>query len=301
MKVEDGHQVYIESYGNIDGVPVLFLHGGPGLGCKDTDKDFFNPEKFYLIFFDQRGAGKSLPYGSLKANTTQHLLDDILRILDYYELDKVVLFGGSWGSTLALLFAIAHPERVSGMVLRGFFPANRRCTDYFEKGGTQLFFPEAWERYIGLVPDLERVNPTAYYFKMMQSEDATVRKRYAYEYQRYGAAMMKLEIGDAAIETLFETGDFETKARIQAYYSINHFFIPDEYIFDNIAAIKTIPTWIIHGRYDMICPPIYAYELYHQLSNAHLKMVLGGHIASDPNIKTALQEALNELLQYFGK
>ncbi len=296
LDVTENNSIYFENYGNPKGEKVLFLHGGPGLGCKEKDKFFFNPDIFHVTFFDQRGAGRSIPSGTLEANTTPHLLNDILALLDHQKIEKVILFGGSWGSTLALLFAIAHPERVQAMLLRGVFPANKRCTDYFEKGGVKAFFPEAWERYINLVPLASRDNPTAFFFKMMQSEDADIRRKFAYEYSRYGAAMMKLEISAAEIETMFGNDDFETKARIQAHYSTNNFFIPDEYIYENTERIKDIPTWIIQGRYDMICPTIYAYQLHQQLNDSRLRLVTAGHVTSEKAIQKALEIALEEVL-----
>lgn len=296
LNVDENNSIFFEKYGNPAGKEVLFLHGGPGLGCKENDRLFFNPDIFRVIFFDQRGAGRSKPYGTLEGNTTQHLLDDILQLLDHQKIEKVILFGGSWGSTLALLFAIAHPERVYAMILRGVFPANKRCTDYFEKGGVKAFFPEAWERYIALVPLASRNNPTAYYFNKMQSENPAIRKKYAYEYSRYGAAMMKLEVSETEIEAMFEKDDFETKARIQVHYSVHDFFLPDEYIYQNTKQIKDIPTWIIQGRYDVICPPIYAYELHQQLNNSKLRLVTAGHVTSEVAITQALKIALEEVL-----
>lgn len=295
LTVSDGCKLYTETYGNtLEGIPVLFLHGGPGLGCKDTDKRFFDPDIFHVIFFDQRGAGRT--HSVLAENTTANLISDILSILDFYKISKVVLFGGSWGSTLATLFAIEYPERVKAMILRGFFPANQRCIKHFEHGGVGHFFPTAWQRYIEFVPIEERENPTAYYFKMMQNSEEIVSNKYSYEYARYGAAMMKLDATSEDLDTLLATDlDLAKKTLIQAYYSTNNFFIPDEFIYEKLERIKHISTWIVQGQYDMICPPVFAYELHRGLLNSKLKMVIAGHISSEIEIERALKETLVEV------
>lgn len=290
----DGQQIYYELHGNASSTyPILFLHGGPGLGCSEKDLRFFDLTTQYVLLVDQRGSGKSLPSGVTTQNTTQGIIKDLHALIDFLGFKKVVLFGGSWGSTLACIFAIKHPERVQAMILRGFFPANRTCVNFFEKGGTKLFFPDAWEHYIRLVPKDKQSNPTVYYYEMLHSEDKKLQYKYAYESIRYALVMIALEEANDTELVIDEM--LLQKARIQNYYSLHQFFIPDDYIFDEAVRIKHIPTRIIHGRYDMICPPIFAYQLHQLLENSTLQFVQAGHLSSEPAIEFALKQAVLQL------
>ncbi len=296
LKVDDTHQIYYEHFGNAKGVNVLFLHGGPGLGFSEKDKIFFDPEKFNVVLFDQRGAGRSEPLASIEQNTIHHLIGDITRLLDYFEMKKVILFGGSWGSTLALLYAIEYPNRVEALVLRGVFTASLQSRQHFEKGGTATFFPEVWKRYTRLVPSNQRHRPTDYYFDQILSSDTEVSKKFAYELSYYGMSLSRKKVTAEEIENALANFDYYSEMIIMAYYSTNNFFIPDNYIEENLDKIGSIPVRIVHGRYDMICPPKIAVAVHEGLSNSVLYLVDAGHASREKEIKERLILELNKLV-----
>ena len=295
LDVGDGHQLYYETYGNPSGIPVVFLHGGPGLGCSDTDKRFFDPQIFFVLFFDQRGAGRSLPKASLENNTTSKLIEDITRLLEELNIPKAIFFGGSWGSTLAMLYAIQHPDQVEALILRGFFPGNKACIDYYEKGSLATFFPEAWSRYERMVPEENRTDVFAYYFNCLHAGDPSLRREYAYEMIYYGMSISKKTISTAEIEQSLTQVDFESKILIQSWFSHHYFFLEDDYIYKQAHQIGETPVFIVQGRYDMVCPPIHAWRLQQCLKNAHLYLLDAGHVSSEP----AIERKLIELLQLF--
>jgi proline iminopeptidase len=273
----------------------LFLHGGPGLGFTDQDKRFFDPAIFHVILFDQRGSGRSKPLGSIEHNTTDKLVDDITELLDHLEVEKVILFGGSWGSTLALVYGIRHPHRVTGMVLRGIFPGTETSIRHFTNGGVAPYFPEAWQRFREMVPAEKRGDAAGFYFEMMQSPDEQIRKKYAYEWALFGGSLSKMGLDPGEISEKLEYADFESNSLLEAYYSIHHCFLPDNYIYENADKLGEIPVRIVHGRYDMICPPVFAIELHEPLRNSKLSIVQAGHAASEPAIEEKLKSELKEL------
>ena len=296
LDVGDGYALFYETYGNPEGIDVLFLHGGPGSGYSEKDKRFFDPAIFHVIFFDQRGAPRSKPAGSLEDNTAAHLVEDVLRLLDFLEVPKPILFGGSWGSTLALLFAIKYPERVRSMVLRGVFLGTRAEIDHFftPQGAVAHFFPEAWERFIAQVPDAQKEQPVNYYLEQMLSDEEEVRKKYLYEWEYYGLSTVKLENSPSKVQEMLQGIDYGPTAKLVAYYSIHNCFLEDNFILDNAHIIATIPISIVHGRYDIICPPVYTYRLYQKLENAQLFLVQAGHLASEPAIEEQLITELSK-------
>lgn len=296
MDVGDGHQIYFEQCGDLEGEPVLFLHGGPVLGCSDADKRFFESLHVNLILFDQRACGRSRSVKELENNSSQDLIQDILRLLDFFQIEKTILFGGSWGSTLALLFAIERPERVNALVLRGIFTASKAARNYFENGGTKLFFPEAWERYQALAPGHAKKSVSDYYFKQILSSERESRRKFAYELMYYGLSLSRLYIEPAQVEDILEQYDFETYSTILAHYSVNNFFIPDGYIEQNLYKIQGIPTSIVHGRYDVVCPPVLAAELHRKLKNSTLYFVNAGHASTEIEIEKRLMLELGKLL-----
>ncbi len=298
LAVSDGHQLYYETYGDPAGLPVLFLHGGPGVGFSDHDKRFFDPAKFRVLFFDQRGAGRSRPYGELAHNSSQKLVEDIVRLLDHFDLPEIILFGGSWGSTLALLFGIQHPGRVQAMVLRGIFPANRRSIDYFLQGETLLFFPEAWRRFSGQVPPRERHDIAGYYLKQMQSDEEATRRKYIFEWSFYGAQLARMGADPEKLAETINPDSAEAEAKLEAYFSANTCFLPDDYIYDNAHKIGDTPVRIVQGRYDMFCPPVLAYELHERLPNSRLRIVEAGHAASEPAIEAGPMEELENFFNF---
>lgn len=291
----DGHEVYHEIFGNSDGTPILFIHGGPGLGCTPFDRRFFNPQKHKVLFIDQRGAGKSLPEYKLEHNTTQHLLDDMWTILDNNGFDHFHIFAGSWGSTLACLLAIAQPERIKSMILRGYFPGTARAKKFLEEGGTGLFFPEAWARINALVPVENQSNPSQYFLDQLLHAPKERQLELAEALVYFNVATAKIGISEEEIQAITQTGNIIGKAVIQSYYSANNFFLEDDYIITNVHKFMHIQTVLIHGRYDMICPPSNAFELYQKLENAKLHLVHGGHLSAEPEIESLLLQYTSAL------
>lgn len=286
---DTGQQIYIEECGNPDGYPIIVLHGGPGAGCSAKDRRYFDPQKWRIILFDQRGSGRSEPFGSIVNNTTGHLCDDINDIYRELGIHKAVLFGGSWGSTLALVFAIGQPEKVSGMILRGIFLGEKEEIANFWNGSTGHYFPEAWVRFASFVPPEFRRNPAEYYYRKLMSEDQKVRRSFAYEWARYEEALIHLE-PQPETATDKETSDFpyESLAIMEAHYLYkNHAFLDNKHIIKNAHKISDIPISIIQGRYDIVCPPVSAYRLGKALK-AEPQFVTAGHSSSDPEIRKKL-------------
>ncbi|MFH1072143.1 MAG: prolyl aminopeptidase [Nanoarchaeota archaeon] len=284
----DGHKIYYEACGNPTAPPVLFLHGGPGGGFQEKDKTFFNPKKWKIILFDQRGAGKSKPFASLQANTTQHLVEDIRKVLRHFRIEKTFVFGGSWGSTLALVYAIRYPETVTGMLLRGIFLATKEENRFYYQEGVKHFFPQEYERFMSMVPAREQKDPLKHYLKKMTTGSRKEQDTYAHEYSRYEMSILKLENSEKKILKTLKKIPYLSLGRIEAYYLANSCFIPEAYILKNIQKIKDIPITIVQGRYDVICPPINAYTLHKKLNKAKLYLVTAGHSSSDPAIRKKL-------------
>lgn len=288
LPVGGGHQLYYERSGTPGGVPILFVHGGPGACCTDQDKRFFDPDLTDVLFFDQRGAGKSTPFCSLEANTTRDLVGDMVALLNHFGIERAVLFGGSWGSTLSLVFCIHHPDRVMGMVLRGIFLGDRQSVRHYTRGGVKPHCPEAWERFIGQVPRGHRRNPVAYYLDGMLSADQAVRERCLYEWAYYEISISKLKISHRQIETVMEKIAYRATSLLEAFYIEHGLFLPDRFILRNSRRVPDIPVSIIHGRYDMICPPEQAYRLHRKLPRSILYLPCAGHSGSEPAIADKL-------------
>ena len=293
--VTDGHSLYYERYGKAGGVPVLFVHGGPGAGFGEDDKAFFDPAVFDVLLFEQRGAGRSTPFASLEDNHTDALVDDITRLLDAFDMEQVLLFGGSWGSTLSLVYAIRHPPRVSSMVLRGIFLADARSIDHFIGGGVEKHFPEMWQRFVAQVPENRRGEPAPYYLSQMQSPDEDVRERFCYEWAHYELSLIKLDTASLDMKEMLEHYNYRSLAPLEAHYVVNQCFLPDRYILDHADTLSGIPAAIVHGRYDVICPPQDAYELHKTLAGSTLHFVCAGHSASESAIREKLIEELARL------
>ncbi|MBN2639765.1 MAG: prolyl aminopeptidase [Bacteroidales bacterium] len=292
IPVGDGHELYYELYGNPKGIPVLFLHGGPGAGFSDSDKQFFDKRRYNVLFFDQRGTSRSRPFGSVENNTTQHLVSDINLIMDKPGFDKAYFFGGSWGSTLALVYAIHHPERVLGLILRGVWLANDYGIDHYIGGGIKEFFPDVWGRFSDLVKPGEK--PVDYYLKQMLSKDEKVSNQYAYEWARYEMSfytIRKIEETDDLLDTL----SYKSMAILEAYYIKNCCFLSEDFIMKNIHKIKDIKTTIVQGRFDFICPPVQAFRLHSGLNNSTLNITVAGHSSSDPENKKMLKSEMKRM------
>ena len=303
LPVGDGHEMYYEECGNPKGIPVLYIHGGPGAGCDPGSRRFFDREKCRIIIFDQRGCGRSKPYKSIRANTTQHLVYDIHTLLKELGIRLVLLFGGSWGSTLALVYAIAYPETLLGLVLRGIFLGSRgECADYLSGQMVHTRYPEIGERFLDHVPIEARSNPSDYYFEQMCSEDHEVRRKYSYEFVYYEAARLNLvQKSESALRKEILSEPYEAQAIMEVYYIRNSCFLEDGYILKHAKELSHVPTSIIHGRFDDVCPVQSAFALHAAMPWAQLHIVTAGHARSDPEIRTMLitetDRIVSELLQ----
>lgn len=289
LDVGHGHQLYFEQCGKPGGFPVLYLHGGPGAGFSDKSKEFFNLKKINLTLFDQRGAGRSKPFASIDHNKTAFLVKDINKLLDHLDMRKVFLFGGSWGSTLSLVYAIQNPKRVTGMLLRGIFLGDDAANDHFLNGGIKDFFPENWERFASLVPKSQQKNVAGYYYDKMRFGTPAEKKKYAYEWAFYEASMLSLRTDVKKAKANMNDFPYKSLAPLEAHYLLNGCFLPKDYILKNVKNIKNIPTTIVHGRYDFVCEPINAYKLHKQLPKSKLIYTVAGHHSSDPETKEILK------------
>ena len=274
LDVGDGHQLYGQEWGNKKAAtPVIVLHGGPGYHCKDRDRSSFDPAHHRVVFFDQRGCGKSTPNGSLEHNTTDDLLGDITKIADHVGAKNFVLYGASWGSALALAYTIAFPERVRALVLASIFTASREECHWIDEGRFRTFHPEAWQRFLDKTPAEHHKNPAAYHYKNIQAGDAHLLFNSALALSEMEHHIISLNDRLAPIDpaTFDPTG-----ARILAHYFTQNCFMPDRFILENAHKI-TVPTWLVHGRYDMDCPPVTAYELHQKIAGSHLTFVISNH------------------------
>lgn len=296
LKVAGGHRLYFEDWGNKNAkVPIFYLHGGPGGNIKPTDVLAFDLARQRVILFDQRGAGKSRPHASTQNNTTQDLIADIDRLRKHLNIGVISLVGGSWGSTLALCYAIANPEVVQKMVLWGILLGRRVDIDYVNQGLSQQYnFPDVWQRYSEMVPEIERGNTTAYYAKQFEHLDKAVRNRYVSEWVLFESSLMSLDskIEQHALEQPTEEDSQQNLAiaKLEAHYFLNNFFIDENYILENAKAISHIPLVMIHGRYDFICPLSGAYELQKTIgASSYLHIVPTNHSRGDPTSREVVK------------
>lgn len=293
LSVSPLHRIYWEESGNPKGRPVIFLHGGPGSGTDSGHRSFFNPDLYRIILMDQRGCGKSLPHSCLEENTTWDLVDDIEKLRKHLKVHQWVVFGGSWGSTLALAYAQTHPQSVLALILRGIFLGRKKELHWFYQFGAHHIFPDEWEKYLDPIPEEERGDMIAAYYKRLTASDPAVRCRAASTWSAWEGAALKL-IFDPNLFLQF-TEDFHADAiaRIECHYFMNHcFFKTDNWLLEHIDPIRKIPAVIIHGRYDIICPFQNAWELHKAWPQAELEIIKdAGHMASEPGILDALIRA----------
>lgn len=296
LSVSDGHQIYFEESGNPNGKPVLFVHGGPGGGTDASYRRFFNPDVYRIILFDQRGCGKSLPYASLHHNTTWDLVADMEAIRKHFGIEKWMLFGGSWGSTLAIAYAETHPDRVTELVLRGIFLGRKQELDWLYQSGASTVFPEFWLDYLKPIPADERLDMVKAYYARLTSDDADVRIEAAQAWSLWEGSTSKLHV-DEGLRARFGNPEFAVAiARIECHYFINRCFLKtDSQLLDDVVRIKHIPCVIVQGRYDMVCPIATAYELHQAWPEADYVVVSdAGHSMSEPGIRRALVEAADK-------
>ncbi len=295
LKVSDLHEIFYQLGGNSKGKPLMVLHGGPGGGCSPHDFRYFNPEKFHIILHDQRGAGQSHPYAELKENTTQNLVEDIEKLRKHLGLGKVILFGGSWGSSLALAYAETYPENVSGIILRGIFTATKEEIDHFYHGATAAYFPENFETLVKYIDHPEQKNYPAQLLAKIQSSDSTISQEAAKAWAWYESKIAFLNMPDQRLEKILGRWPFFAFSIIENYYMANNCFLKEGELLDNANKIADIPTIMVNGRYDVICPPITAYKLHKKLSRPKLWIIeAAGHASSEPGIEAALVRAAQE-------
>lgn len=275
IEVGNGHELYVYDWGNPKGLPVIFLHGGPGDSVRDRAKGNFDPNKHHVVFFDQRGCGKSLPTGNLKHNTTADLVEDIEKIATHLKLSSFVLQGNSWGACLAFAYALTYPKRVKAMVLSAIFAGSQEEIDYFDKGSFASHFPEVWQQYLDVTPKNHWKAPTAYHYGRILGEDEKAARESACAYQNLEGALLSLDDRFTPNSPNDPTYD-PTGVMIEAHYLANRCFMPDRHILNNAHKLK-MPVWMFHGRYDMVCPPITAYELTKKLPQGHLIWAIAGH------------------------
>lgn len=292
LQTHDGHTLYIEESGNAEGIPVLFVHGGPGGGCSSAHRSFFHPEKYRIILFDQRGAGRSTPHASLENNTTQHLIADMELIREHLNVEEWLLFGGSWGSTLSLLYAQAYPEKVSGLILRGIFLARKRDIDWFYQEGASYIFPDYWQDYLHPIPQAEQNQLLEAYYKRLTSSNELQRMAAAKAWSIWEGRCSTLDPNPNLVEHFADPHIALAMARIEAHYFMHNAFIEENQILNQASRISNIRTIIVHGRYDMVCPVEQAYLLHQALPNAELHIVRdAGHSAFEAGITDNLIRA----------
>ncbi len=292
------HQVYVEECGNPEGIPVLFLHGGPGSGCRPQHRCYFDPDVFRIILFDQRGCGRSLPLGELEHNNSQLLIDDMEMIRDQLNIDKWVLFGGSWGATLALLYAQSHPQNVRSMILRGTFLARQEDINWvYAEGGASKLFPDTWHQLVGHLPPKDQAQPLKHYFEQLTSTDANIVAEAAWRLNAWESTIVTLRDYEFELPKTDELGPI-AHSLIQLNFALNECFIETNQILNNLEKIRQIPTQIIHGRYDIVCPIKQSWELHQKWPESSLKVVpLAGHAAGEDAIVDALITATKSVAE----
>jgi proline iminopeptidase len=292
LAVDDLHNLHIEECGNSHGLPVLFLHGGPGAGCEPMHRRFFDPRVYRIIVFDQRGCGQSTPHAELHNNTTWHLIADIEAIRQYLHIDRWVIFGGSWGSTLGLAYAETHPERVLGLILRGVFLCRPRDIQWFYQEGTNRLFPDAWEHFVEPIPEAERDHLVHAYYRRLTGTDEVERLRVAKAWSTWEASTLTLEENPEVIGYFAEAHRALSLARIECHYFINDIFLEPNQLLRDAHRLHGIPGIIVHGRYDVICPLDAAWDLHKAWPTSQLQIIpSAGHAASEPGIIDALVAA----------
>lgn len=299
LQVSKLHNIYVEECGNVNGTPVIVLHGGPGSGSYPDLRRFFDPTKYHIILFDQRGAGKSTPLGELNENTTQDLVSDIECIRKKLSITKWLVFGGSWGSTLALAYAIAHPAKVTGLVLRGIFLGDEEWRRFFFEGeGLQAIFPDEYERFMFEVPFGQNDDVIAAYHRLLTSEDGEVRKRATEAWCRY-EEMTSQVVLPPDYECEPYSLELEALARIECHYFLHHCFLKRGELLLGAKVLANIPTIIVQGRYDMVTPCSAAFRLLRVLPKAKFILVQNeGHWSMQPGIQTALLNATDEIVKF---
>jgi proline iminopeptidase len=296
LAVEAPHVLYVDESGTSTGLPVVFIHGGPGAGCDASSRRYFDPALYRIITFDQRGCGRSTPHASLENNTTQALVEDMERIREHLGIDKWVLFGGSWGSTLALAYAQAHPQRVLGLILRGIFLARPEDVRWLYQEGASRLFPDYWEDYLAPIPADERGDLVSAFYKRLTGNDQIAQMHAAKAWSSWEGRTATLRPNALVVDRFSEATRALSIARIECHYFINNSFLEPNQLLRDIGKIAHLPGVIVHGRYDVICPLDNAWALHKAWPNSELQIIRdAGHAASESGITDALVRAADEM------
>ena len=300
VEVDGTHQIYVDESGSPDGIPVVFVHGGPGSGCEYDSRCFFNPEKYRIILFDQRGSGRSKPHAELKDNTVPHLVGDVEKIRQFLKIDQWMMFGGGWGSMLSIAYAEAYPAHVLALVLRGIFLGRQSEVDWVYQEGASRFYPDHWEDFVAPIPEADRGNLIAAYDKRIAGSDELARMSAVKAWSRWEADISSMHPNARLVKHFSDAHRATARARIGLHYYTNGCFLEDNQLLDNVDTISEIPGIIVHGRYDMLCPLQNAYDLHEAWPISQLFIVReAGHSATEPALIDALIRATRDMALRF--
>jgi proline iminopeptidase len=300
LRVQAPHEIYIEECGNAAGLPVLFVHGGPGGGCTTDNRRFFDPSRYRIVLFDQRGCGRSRPHAELEHNTTQALVQDMEHIRETLGIERWVVFGGSWGSTLALVYAEAHPQRVMALILRGIFLVTAAELNWFYQDGIQHLFPDHFEEFVTPIPMAERKDLIRAYYRRLTSDDVATRRSAAEVWSLFEARCSTLMPSESVVDHFSEPDVAMAIARIESHYFVHDCFLAPNQIIRDAPRIRKIPGVIVQGRYDVVCPASAAWQLHKAWPTAQFRLIPdAGHASSEPGICSALVEATDEFAGRF--
>lgn len=301
LKVDAVHTLYVEESGAADGIPVLFVHGGPGSGCSKYDRRFFDPDAYRIILYDQRGSGRSTPHAELRNNTTEHLIDDIETIREFLGIEQWLLFGGSWGATLSLLYAQAHPERVLGLILRGVFLCREQDLEWFYRAGADRIFPDYWHEFTATIPSAERGDLIQAYYDRLTGSNELAKMAAAKAWATWEGRCATLRPNPDIVHEFADPHLALALACLETHYFINKGFMQPDQIIANADKLAGIPGVIIHGRYDIVCPLDNATDLHEAWPDAELQIIRdAGHSSHEPSIVDALIKATNAMAKVLG-
>lgn len=297
LAVDHPHELYLEESGNPDGIPVIVIHGGPGGGCEDYHRRFFDAERFRIILLDQRGAGRSTPLAELQGNSTDKLVQDLEAVRHFLGIDQWLLFGGSWGSTLSLVYAQAHPERVLGLVLRGIFLCRQEDIHWFYQDGASRVFPDYWQDFLLPIPQAERQDLVSAYYRRLTSTNDLEQIQAAKAWSVWEGRCATLHPNPTVVDRFAHPHVAIALARIECHYFMNHAFLAPDQILRDAPRLKGIPAVIVHGRYDMVCPLDNAFALSEAWPEADFQIIRNaGHSASEPAIVDALIRGVEDVV-----
>lgn len=300
VEVDPPHSLYVEECGNPDGVPVVFVHGGPGAGCEPYHRRFFDSQAYRIVLFDQRGCGKSTPHAELSGNTTQNLVADMERIREHLGIDKWVVFGGSWGATLGLVYAQTHPSRVLGLVLRGIFLCRDQDIRWFYQDGAHRVFPDYWSYFLRPIAENERGDMLQAYYRRLTGDDEVARMAAAKAWSIWEGRCATLVPRQSVVDHFANAHTALSLARIECHYFVNNSFLEPNQIVRDAHKIKDIPGVIVHGRYDMVCPLDQAWALHNAWPHAELRVVAdAGHSATETGTIDALVRATRQFAERY--